>query len=121
MQKILFDLFAAGDGCFFIGLGGKNAIPNPSYEPYKCCPTQVTKGTKVAKATPTSGKKDVEKPKKSSKGGSYNPTPPPLSKEKEPKGKEKVSAKEKQLATASEKPQKGKKGFFGNGKYIWWW
>uniref|UniRef100_A0A1B6DZL5 Thioredoxin domain-containing protein n=1 Tax=Clastoptera arizonana TaxID=38151 RepID=A0A1B6DZL5_9HEMI len=111
------------DGCFFIGLGGKNAIPKPSYEPFKCCPTQVTKGTKVAKATPTTAnKKEAEKPKKSSKGGAKNPTPPPSSKNKEqPKGKDKSSAKEKQLVTASEKPQKGKKGFFGNGKYIWWW
>lgn len=95
--------FAAGDGCFVIGLGGKNEVLNPSYEPYKCCPTTVKKGTKVAKMTPA--KDDDEKPKKSKGGGKE------AKKEKEKPSKDKS-------AVSTEKSSKGKKGL---QKYIWWW
>uniref|UniRef100_A0A1B6LZY4 Thioredoxin-like fold domain-containing protein n=1 Tax=Graphocephala atropunctata TaxID=36148 RepID=A0A1B6LZY4_9HEMI len=95
------------DGCFIIGLGGKNEVPNPSYEPYKCCPTTVKKGTKVAKMTPA---KDEDKPRKSKSKA-----------DKEPPSKEKKSGRDKSSAVSTEKSSKGKKGLFGSGKYIWWW
>lgn len=121
--------FAAGDGCFIIGLGGKNAVPKPVYEPYQCCPTKVKKGTKVAKATPTSSGKKEEPPKKKAKGenpggggtSKYSSSNNDNVKSKDTKGYGKDN-KDKAISSPSkEKSSKGKKGFFGSGKYIWWW
>lgn len=77
---------------------------NPSYEPYKCCPTTVKKGTKVAKMTPA--KDDDEKPKKAKGGG------------KESKKEKEKPSKDKSSAVSTDKSSKGKKGL---QKYIWWW
>lgn len=113
---------AAGKGCFYVGLGGKNAVPNPSYEHYQCCPSKDTRGSKVAKANPTTasarkpatstGKPDKPSVKTTGKESSSQDNKS-TSKEK---GKGASSAKEK-----PEKTKKGKKSFFGSGKYTWWW
>lgn len=115
---------AAGKGCFYIGLGGKNAVPSPSYEPYQCCPSKDTRGSKVAKASSNTAsarksatstdKLDKPSPKTTGKeSSSQDNTPLATSKNK---GKGASSAKEK-----PEKSKKGKKSFFGSGKYTWWW
>ena len=86
-------IFAAGDGCFMIGMGGKKqAPPKPSYEPFKCCPAKVKEGTKVAQAT----KKEITPPK----GGKK--------KEDGKKGK------------SQDKATKGKKEKIDSEKYIAW-
>lgn len=109
--------FAAGDGCFYVGLGGKSVVPKPaSYEPYQCCPTKLGKGTKVAKMTATKlPKPSVKKNEGSSKKSESNTKPftPARS----------ANKKDKPITAAAkpEKKEKGKKGFFGIGKYIKWW
>lgn len=50
---------AAGDGCFYVGLGGKSKMPSPSYEPYQCCPRSSTKQSKVPKMSPAPKAKQV--------------------------------------------------------------
>lgn len=115
---------AAGKGCFYIGLGGKSAVPNPSYEPFQCCPSKVTRDFKVAKANPTttSARKSstsadkLDKPTIKTTGKeSSSQDNKPLASSKD-KGKGASSAKEK-----PEKSKKGKKSLFGSGKYTWWW
>lgn len=97
----------AGDGCFYIGLGGNKAVPKPTYEPYQCCPAKVERSTKVPKATPSN-------PDKASKGGSRKP-------ETQGFANSKFNQKSnKAVAVKPEKGSKGKKGLFGSGN-IWWW
>ncbi|XP_021927608.1 uncharacterized protein LOC110833625 isoform X3 [Zootermopsis nevadensis] len=110
------DIIIPGKGCFYVGLGGKNAVPNPSYEHYQCCPSKDTRGSKVAKANPTTasarkpatstGKPDKPSVKTTGKESSSQDNKS-TSKEK---GKGASSAKEK-----PEKTKKGKKSFFGSG------
>lgn len=112
----LYDLLTAGDGCFYIGMGGKSAKPKiPSYEPYQCCPAKVAHGTKIAKATKISpAAKDKGKThERSEKLGL--PGLKPINK---------LTAKEsRKMATigvSKSSDQKTKKGFFGSGKYLDW-
>lgn len=114
-------MLTAGDGCFYIGMGGKSAKPKiPSYEPYQCCPAKVAHGTKVAKATKIStvgkGKGKGHGTDKSEKLGL--PALKPINK---------LTAKDsRKAATVSSgvsktgADQKAKKGFFGTGKYLNW-
>jgi hypothetical protein len=112
---------AAGKGCFYIGLGGKNAVPSPSYEPYQCCPSKVTRGSKIAQASPTTtsarrlatSTSKLDKPSLKTTGKESSSRDDKASIDK---GKSASSAKEK-----PEKSKKGKKSFFGSGKYTWWW
>lgn len=117
---------AAGDGCFYIGMGSKGQLPNPSYEPYQCCPKPVARGSKVAKLQHKVASSKAVAPKptpKPSKKPPATPAPPAL---------KTVSRADHTIKTAKEgkekngPPSKGekakaKKGFFGTGKYIWWW
>lgn len=127
---------AAGDGCFYVGLGGKSKIPNPSYEPYQCCPRSSTKQSKVPKMSPVPKAKQVTskpsrpaipapptpKPFATARKDAKTPKSPPpkAAPQKVPLKPSKDSPKEKNVLAKPEKG-KGKKGFFGTGKYIWWW
>lgn len=110
-------MLTAGDGCFYIGMGGKSAKPKiPSYEPYQCCPAKPAHGTKVARVTKVPIAKDKGK---SQRGGKTDkPQLPAL------KPINKLTAKEsKKSATiskvdAKESKSKAKRGFFGSGKYF---
>lgn len=108
-------------------MGGKGQLPNPAFEPYQCCPRPPAGGSKVAKLQPkikqVTGKtapkavKKIDKPapapmKTVSKAN--HPLPP------RPGSKDVKNGKEKAPLAKGEKG-KGKKGFFGTGKYIWWW
>lgn len=130
---------AAGDGCFYVGLGGKNKFPSSSYEPYQCCPNKPSRGSKVPKMTPapnpkqvtakpsrpkpaqTAGRPAAPKPFETARKDAKTPkTPPPKpAPTKVPPKPLKEPAKEKTVGKAEK--GKGKKGFFGTGKYIWWW
>jgi len=111
-------LLTAGDGCFYIGMGGKSAKPKiPSYEPYQCCPAKLAHGTKVAKVSPIA----KDKGKSYGAGRTDKPQLPAL------KPINKLTAKEsKKSATisprvdgdAKESKSKAKRGFFGSGKYL---
>lgn len=84
--------FAAGDSCFYIGLG--NAKTNtPSFEPYQCCP----------KPQPRNEREKSEKPVK-----------------KETKNSEsKVNGKaDNNNKNNNKKDKRNKKD---NGKTTWWW
>jgi hypothetical protein len=113
------------DGCFYIGMGGKGQLPNPSYEPYQCCPSsKPTQGSKLAKLAAKGTAKQVAKsarplPKETKKPERLAPARP-VSKANHPTKVNKETGKEKNLPVKPEKG-KGKKGFFGTGKYIWWW
>lgn len=116
--------FAAGDGCFMIGLGGKQKLPSTPYEPYKCCPAPAKKNPNVAKLTSTkddkkSQVKKVSEPPASPKKSSVLPSSPP------PKSSSKTQQPTRSSplfgSNTPDKPVKGKKGLFGSGKYIWWW
>lgn len=124
---------AAGDGCFYVGLGGKTKFPNPSYEPYQCCPNKPSRGTKVPKMSPAPNAKQVTS--KNSRPNINKPFQTVRKDVKVPKaplpkgvqlkapaksGSSVKDAKEKHTLAKPEKG-KGKKGFFGTGKYIWWW
>lgn len=108
---------AAGDGCFYIGMGGKGQLPNPSYEPYQCCPSKPSKGSKVAKLA-AKGSAPSKTPTKQTKKVEKLARLKPVSKADHPIKINRENIKEKPV-----KPEKGKgkKGFFGTGKYIWWW
>ncbi|XP_050464159.1 uncharacterized protein LOC126858135 isoform X1 [Cataglyphis hispanica] len=103
---------AEGDGCFYIGMGGKSAKPKiPSYEPYQCCPAKLAHGTKVAKVTKIG---PIAKDKRKLQGSTDKPQLPAL------KPINKLTAKEsKKSATiskveAKEPKSKAKRGFFGS-------
>ncbi|XP_072157625.1 uncharacterized protein [Bemisia tabaci] len=105
-----------GDGCFFIGLGGKHEVPKSSYEPYQCCPTKIKKGSKVAKVTPTSDNKNTQK----EKGSSKRDRDTTKSTGKKDTSDSAANGKSRAALSIQEKPTKGKKSLFGN-KYLWWW
>ncbi|XP_047114622.1 uncharacterized protein LOC124794951 [Schistocerca piceifrons] len=110
-----------GDGCFYIGLGGKSVVPNPSYEPYQCCPTKVKQGSRIAKATPTPVNKKFT-PNKLTNPTS-KPTNQPTSKDRSGANVKdkpfaasaKPSSKSIPLSDKSEKVKKGKKSFTFSG------
>lgn len=101
-------------------------VPNPSYEPYQCCPTKVKQGTRIAKATPSTATK-THTPSKLT-----NPTNKPLNPTTN-KDKSSYSFKEKPGNPSSkfsgkgstgakpEKSKKGRKGLDESGNYVWWW
>nr|XP_023026738.1 uncharacterized protein LOC111514722 [Leptinotarsa decemlineata] len=110
------------DGCFYIGMGGKGQLPNPSYQPYQCCPKPPMKASKIAKLQPKLTAKQV----------TSKPSTPKPSKKSEPaplkmvsKANHPIKTKEGREKNPAPVPKgekgKGKKGFFGTGKYIWWW
>lgn len=122
-------LLTAGDGCFYVGLGGKNTLPKQSsYEPYQCCPTKVARGTKVAKMSPSAA---ISKPVMFGKSHqASNSKPVPVKAATPVKASAplrapapRVPAKEPvvKMAVKADKAPKRNKGFFGSGKYIWWW
>uniref|UniRef100_A0A1Y1L045 Thioredoxin domain-containing protein n=1 Tax=Photinus pyralis TaxID=7054 RepID=A0A1Y1L045_PHOPY len=128
----------SGDGCFYIGMGGKNQVPHSSYQPYQCCPSKPKAPSKVPKISGSSRPVAVKKPQPSTnkpfdtvkrdRKVPSNPVPksPPKPAPSPPKTKSaaKESASEKgkpQQPAAKQDKGKGKKGFFGTGKYIWWW
>lgn len=118
---------AAGDGCFYIGMGGKGGKPSgPVYEPYQCCPSRPSRGSKVAKLQPKIGRsKQV--------AAAPKPTPKPAPKKVEktpPESRMKTVSKanhptkftkEKNLPAKQEKGKGKKGGLLGIGKYITWW
>lgn len=114
---------AAGDQCFYIGMGGKAAFPTKSYESYQCCPSKPTGGTKVAKLA-SKGSKQVAPVRSDSRSQpktvvKKNPkAPAPLPKVNPVKQKDKPA---KAPAPEKEGKAKPKKGLFGTGKYTWWW
>lgn len=124
----------AGDGCFYVGLGGKSTLPKQSsYEPYQCCPTKVTRGTKVAKMTPHQtpvSKPTFGKVRQSTNSQPTKPAPKPVVKSTPklstpklptPKLPTPVRLPAKPVREPIKTEKKGKKSFFGSGKYIWWW
>lgn len=133
---------AAGDGCFYVGLGGKNRFPNPSYEPYQCCPSKPARGSKIPKMSPASNTKQVTaktSPSRNTPSPSPSPPPPqakpfqtarkdaktPKSPPPKPQPTKTPTKNTKDAAKDTKEKKvekgKGKKGFFGTGKYIWWW
>lgn len=119
--------FAAGDTCFYIGLGGKNELRTSVYEPFQCCPTKVKKSTKFPKVTSTSTSTSVKLPSGGKPTNERKQFKAEQIVKSSNKGKEsKKEVKEVKRAKGSpdsekEKGNKGKKGFFDNGKYIWFW
>lgn len=89
--------FAAGDSCFYIGLGNTKAN-SPTFEPYQCCPKP---SSPVGKDKTNDEKEKTVKPvRKESTNG-------------EPKTNGKFDNNNKK------KDKKMKKD--GNGKASWWW
>lgn len=94
---------AAGDGCFYIGLGGKSALPNPPLEPYQCCPTKGTRGTKKTSSEKRGGPASQKKATKdTAKFG---------------KGYINSASSNVQKQDKGNKPKKG----ILDSKFIWWW
>lgn len=114
---------AAGDGCFYIGMGSKGQLPNPSYEPYQCCPKPVSKGSKVAKLQHKAVSSKAIAPKLTSKNSKKSSgTQAPLAMKTVSRADHSKNHKEKEERSSSkDEKAKAKKGFFGTGKYIWWW
>ncbi|XP_015185698.1 PREDICTED: uncharacterized protein LOC107071317 isoform X1 [Polistes dominula] len=118
-------LLTAGDGCFYIGMGGKSAKPKiPSYEPYQCCPAKVARGTKLAKATKVSSvikeKDRLHGNVKSRFGKMETSALKPINKltAKESRKMATTSSTIKSTASTTEVKQsqsKAKRGFFGTG------
>lgn len=114
-------MLTAGDGCFYIGMGGKSAKPKiPSYEPYQCCPTKLAHGTKVAKVTKVSPiTKDKSKVRDT--GRTDKPLLPglkPINKLTAKESKKSATISSKGDSDAKESKSKAKRGFFGSGKYL---
>lgn len=121
-----------GDGCFYVGLGGNGQFPKNNFEPYQCCPSSKPSGrSKVAKlpsstkqvatkATTKQAKQAPEKPfTMARKDAKVVKRPPPQQAATKP---QKETAKDNKGKEKQDKQAgKGKKGFFGTGKYIWWW
>lgn len=113
---------AAGDGCFYIGMGSKGQLPNPSYEPYQCCPKPVLKGSKIAKLQQKVGSSKAVAPKTEPKPIKRIPKGPTLKTVSRTDHTVKNIKEGKDTIREPRKNEnKGKKGFFGTGKYIWWW
>lgn len=92
----------AGDGCFYVGLGGKNELPkSASLEPYQCCPSKPVRGSKIAKIQP------AQKTTLKTRQIQSRPEPPTR------------NIRGKEVATKSDK--KAGKGKGWTGKYMWWW
>lgn len=89
--------FAAGDSCFYIGLGNTKTN-TPTFEPYQCCP-------KLAKPQPQAGKE-----KQSGKSAKKE------KKDDEPK----TNGKHDNNNNNNKKKEKRNKKD-GNGKGSWWW
>ncbi|KAJ8921398.1 hypothetical protein NQ315_003014 [Exocentrus adspersus] len=105
-------------------MGGKGQLPNPSFEPYQCCPKPPARGSKVAKLQPKIGARQVtSKPaaKPAKKTDKPAPAPAPMKTVSKanhplppkPAGKEGKNGKEKVLPPIKGEKGKGKKGFFG--------
>lgn len=89
--------FAAGDSCFYIGLGNTKTN-TPSFEPYQCCPK------------PQSQAARKEKPGKPTK---------PVNKETKNSGKnEELKVNGKSDNNNKKRDKRNKKD---NGKASWWW
>ncbi|KAJ3665010.1 hypothetical protein Zmor_000531 [Zophobas morio] len=120
VQNDLVKGMFSGDGCFYIGMGGKGRLPNPSYEPYQCCPSsKPSQGSKFAKIA-AKGAKPATKttravPKESKKPEKLAPLKP-VSKANHPTKLNKEN-KEKNVPVKAEKG-KGKKSFFGTGNLF---
>lgn len=113
-------MLTAGDGCFYIGMGGKSAKPKiPSYEPYQCCPAKLAHGTKVAKVTKI-GPIAKDKGKLQGIGSRDKPQLPalkPINKLTSKESKKSATLSSKVDSDAKESKSKAKKGFFRSGKY----
>lgn len=117
-------MLTAGDGCFYIGMGGKSAKPKiPSYEPYQCCPTKLAHGTKVAKVSKI-GPITKDKNKFQGKTGKTDkpllPALKPINKLTAKESKKSATISSKVDSDAKESKSKAKRGFFGSGKYFNW-
>lgn len=110
-------------------MGGKNQFPKTAFEPYQCCPSKPSRSTKVSKSTSTT--KQVTS-SKSTRPTTTKPTQSVIGKESKviDKPMAKVSTANKHIKERDNVKKdvkqdkdkgKGKKGFFGTGKYIWWW
>jgi len=89
--------FAAGDSCFYIGLGNTKTN-TPSFEPYQCCPKPQSP---AEKEKPENKKDKTGKPvRKETKDDEQKTNGKPDSNNKK---KEKRNKKD------------------GNGKASWWW
>lgn len=114
-------MLTAGDGCFYIGMGGKSAKPKiPSYEPYQCCPTKLAHGTKVAKVTKIS---PITKDKSKFQGTGKTdklllPALKPINKLKPKESTKSATISSRIDSDAKESKPKAKRGFFGSGKYF---
>lgn len=114
-------MLTAGDGCFYIGMGGKSAKPKiPSYEPYQCCPAKLAHSTKVAKVTKIG---PIAKDKGKSRGTSSTDKPQlpalkPINKLTAKESKKSATISSKVDRDAKETKPKAKRGFFGSGKYY---
>lgn len=101
-----------------------------SYEPFQCCPSKPAKSSKVAKIQPklpspkSVPKKVANKPPVQAKKPEPVPQKPLTKVSKanhEVKGREKQSKPVQPSVKEKTNAGKPKKGFFGTGKYIWWW
>ncbi|CAG9857811.1 unnamed protein product [Phyllotreta striolata] len=107
-----------GDGCFYIGMGGKGPqFASSNYQPYQCCPKPPTKTTKVAKLQAKSAKAPPPVKRVAGKapvtGKKADPAPlKPASKANHPIKMKEDRVKDKTL-TKGEKG-KAKRAFFGN-------
>ncbi|KAJ8675217.1 hypothetical protein QAD02_011003, partial [Eretmocerus hayati] len=114
------------DSCFYIGMGANSAKPTvPSYEPYQCCPSKVTRNTKVAKVShkdKSRAKQSDDKATKSkvptSSTTTTTTTPAPATLKPINKLSSKDSRKTLQQSTDKKeekvKKEKAKRGFFGS-------
>lgn len=84
--------FAAGDSCFYIGLGNTKTS-TPSFEPYQCCPK------------PTSSPAGKQK------------TGKPMKKDNHPNDEPKTNGGKSE----SNNKKKEKRNKKDNGKASWWW
>lgn len=102
--------FAAGDSCFYIGLGNTKTN-TPSFEPYQCCPKPQTQREKEKTVKTV---KPVRKEAKNSESKSNSKRDESKSNSKrdnEPKASDKNDSKKK-------KEKRNKKD---NGNASWWW
>ncbi|KAJ8875638.1 hypothetical protein PR048_023534 [Dryococelus australis] len=122
-----------GDGCFYIGIGGKSKIPKLSYEPYQCCPSKAKHEAKPVKLSSSpAGKRPPQTPSKPSSPSKLPSKLPVIKQAASKPSPSKPSAKDNKPSTATREPQsakgkgssdvqdksdkskKGKKGFFGS-------
>lgn len=113
-------MLTAGDGCFYIGIGGKSAKPKiPSYEPYQCCPTKLAHSTKVAKVSKINLiSKDKSKVQDTGRTDKPLPALKPINKLTVKESKKSATILSTVDSDAKESKSKAKRGFFGSGKYF---